>query len=149
MNYPSFYDYLHADIQPNYKNSLAHHGIKGMHWGVRRYQNSDGSLTPDGEKRYLKKLNKASKNEMVSDYFAKGHARNVDRLSEFKRLDPKNYKKQVPKGLLEQERSRMDKWVKRNKKDVENVKKWMDKMNLDKKHLVYDVMTNQYYIKED
>jgi hypothetical protein len=43
----------------------------------------------------------------------------------------------------------MDKWVKRNKKDVENVKKWMDKMNLDKKHLVYDVMTNQYYIKED
>lgn len=31
---------------------LQHHGIKGMKWGVRRYQNADGSLTKDGKKRY-------------------------------------------------------------------------------------------------
>ena len=31
---------------------LMHHGIKGQRWGIRRYQNEDGSLTPEGEKRY-------------------------------------------------------------------------------------------------
>lgn len=35
-----------------YKVELYHHGIKGMKWGVRRYQNKDGSLTPAGKKRY-------------------------------------------------------------------------------------------------
>ena len=33
-------------------NDLQHWGIKGMRWGVRRYQNADGSLTPAGVKRY-------------------------------------------------------------------------------------------------
>ena len=31
---------------------LFHHGIKGQRWGVRRYQNKDGSLTSAGKKRY-------------------------------------------------------------------------------------------------
>lgn len=31
-----------------------HHGIKGQKWGIRRYQNSDGSLTPLGRRRYSK-----------------------------------------------------------------------------------------------
>lgn len=33
-------------------NELAHWGILGMRWGVRRYQNKDGSLTAAGRKRY-------------------------------------------------------------------------------------------------
>ena len=35
----------------NYSNELYHHGVKGQKWGVRRYQNSDGSLTSEGIKR--------------------------------------------------------------------------------------------------
>lgn len=38
---------------------LAHHGILGMRWGVRRYQNEDGSLTPAGKQR----VNKATQYE--------------------------------------------------------------------------------------
>lgn len=33
-------------------NELYHHGILGQKWGVRRFQNTDGSLTPEGRKRY-------------------------------------------------------------------------------------------------
>lgn len=34
------------------ESELYHYGIRGQKWGVRRYQNSDGSLTPAGKKRY-------------------------------------------------------------------------------------------------
>lgn len=33
-------------------NELCHYGVKGMKWGVRRYQNYDGSWTPAGRQRY-------------------------------------------------------------------------------------------------
>ena len=33
-------------------NELNHFGIKGMKWGIRRYQNKDGSLTAAGKKKY-------------------------------------------------------------------------------------------------
>jgi len=34
------------------RNDLQHHGILGQKWGVRRFQNADGSLTPEGRERY-------------------------------------------------------------------------------------------------
>lgn len=35
-----------------YRTELYHAGIKGMRWGIRRFQNEDGSLTPAGRERY-------------------------------------------------------------------------------------------------
>lgn len=47
--------------QNNYSDIIAHHGIKGQRWGVRRYQNDNGSLTPAGKKRQAKQEVKAKK----------------------------------------------------------------------------------------
>lgn len=38
--------------RPNEVGELYHHGVKGMKWGVRHYQNNDGTLTAKGQKRY-------------------------------------------------------------------------------------------------
>ena len=38
---------------------LMHYGVKGMKWGVRRYQNADGSLTSAGQRRLYKKVKRA------------------------------------------------------------------------------------------
>ena len=45
--------------------SLAHHGIKGQRWGVRRYQSADGSLTAAGKKRYDKKVKRGSLHNVI------------------------------------------------------------------------------------
>ena len=145
----SYADSLRADILPSYKDSLTHHGIKGQKWGVRRFQNEDGTLTPEGEKRYLKDLNRAANDEMVSSYFMQKHAANVDQLTYYKEKDPVNFKKNVPRGLLEQETSKLNEWTARNKKDVERVQDLMSKMKFNKKHLAYNVVTGTYSIEKD
>lgn len=44
-------------------NELHHSGIKGMKWGVRRYQNKDGTLTDAGKKRYARDAREKDFNE--------------------------------------------------------------------------------------
>ena len=58
---------------------LYHHGIKGMRWGVRRYQNEDGSLTEAGKKRYAK------------DILQNNRKKRKDRLDEDALNDPKRW----------------------------------------------------------
>lgn len=47
---------LYDDLVGPQGTWLCHHGVKGQKWGVRRYQNPDGSLTPEGRQKYLKEI---------------------------------------------------------------------------------------------
>lgn len=50
---------------------LAHHGVKGMHWGVRRYQNADGSLTSAGKNKFEKTKAKYNKKATINGGLSK------------------------------------------------------------------------------
>jgi hypothetical protein len=47
---------------------LMHHGVKGQRWGVRRWQNEDGSLTEEGKRKYgtVENFNKAQKRKKIA-----------------------------------------------------------------------------------
>lgn len=48
-----------------YKSYLAHYGVKGMHWGIRRYQNPDGTLTQQGKIHYNKTYYSVPKGQTI------------------------------------------------------------------------------------
>lgn len=81
---------------------LYHHGVKGMKWGVRRYQNKDGSLTPKGKRHYdkmtgtdmHKKLQKAY-NKSKGGLFGKNYGENVTRVMKEQEERETNLKKRL------------------------------------------------------
>lgn len=71
-------------------NQLYHHGIKGMRWGVRRYQNPDGTLTAAGKKRQ-EKLERKQPHE---DYAKVHDKKRVSQMSD-KELRERNNRLQM------------------------------------------------------
>lgn len=75
-------------------NELTHWGVVGMKWGIRRYQNKDGSLTPAGKKRYNKEMAKLKEEEKIAKNKLKTQAK-FDELEQ-KRKEVEALKKGKP-----------------------------------------------------
>lgn len=60
---------------------LYHSGIKGMKWGIRRFQNEDGSLTEAGKKRYAKLAGKIEKQARKIEKYQKRVDNNASRYA--------------------------------------------------------------------
>ena len=69
---------------------LQHYGIKGQKWGIRRYQNPDGSLTPEGKARY-------------NSVFVSGSSKTSDPQSQY-------YRKELPEKV----KNELDKYIEKN-----------------------------------
>ena len=91
-------------MNSEYARELRHHGIIGQKWGVRRFQNEDGTLTPAGKDRY--RDSRAEKPRVVSSTSAKVLNDIYDTLSKEDklRLNYMTSDKEPPKQFIDPEK---------------------------------------------
>lgn len=101
-------------------NELSHWGIKGMRWGIRRYQNKDGSLTPAGKKRRAKLESELKTLDGKSDSEAKPKTKTPKEMTTDELREAVN--------RLQLEKQYRDYYRDLNPKKVNNGKKYVERL---------------------
>lgn len=108
-----------------YTTELYHHGILGQKWGVRRYQNEDGSLTDDGRRRYnqnnykeFKRESKRGRNETVAT--KRFFNENPDLIDKMSKIADKQAKRYGETADLERKREIVETKYGKNSKQYKN-----------------------------
>lgn len=103
---------------------LYHHGILGMHWGIRRFQNEDGTLTEAGKKRYREASKDAKEYARAKMYYGEGAGtrRKLIKAKVEEKSKDAGYKEAFDYALSKQDMSKHSDAAKRERKakDVKN-----------------------------
>ena len=98
-------------------HEMYHYGIKGMHRGIRRYQNPDGTLTDAGAKRYTKEINR----DDAKYHQSKEDAKMYKKKSEEASAKGNTKKAQKFSELSEKNRKNADKYLEDRNKGIKDV----------------------------
>ena len=82
---------------------LMHYGVKGQKWGIRRYQNANGSLTYEGRKRYSKAKNFADIKKASKQIFKQSYSEYKERNPDATNKAKNSYKKYLSKNIRDLE----------------------------------------------
>lgn len=127
------------------ENELYHHGVKGQKWGIRRYQNKDGSLTLAGKKRALKMQDQYTRFSNDKKYrdkdgnlTYKGRKKSLKMKEKYSDLTGKQLKKYPTKSKNSTSTAPKQKSVK--EMSNQEIQDKIDRMNLENK---YRAMMNE------
>lgn len=85
---------------------FAHHGIMGQRWGIRRFQNQDGSLTEEGKRRYYTDNDEYGRD--LNDNELSSAVKRMQQESQFKKLNDEIYKTPEQRRLEEKEKKKKE-----------------------------------------